>query len=157
MLYLTDHGGTDEGGTGIFRLNDTETLTASSLASMLDIFPSRVIVIIDACQSGSFMSALQGTNRIIITSAGAFEQAKFINQGTISFSNFFWTSIFNGSSIRESFDTASGAINVLASQTPQIMPPDAGSNVYIGNRIQGMVGDAPVIGNIITSPPRTSS
>ncbi len=154
VLYLTDHGGADESGDGTFNLGGSEILTAFGLTSMLDSFPGRVIVIIDACQSGSFMTALVGANRIIITSTQPDERAKFINQGTISFSNFFWTSIFNGSSIRESFDTASGAINALVSQTPQIMPPDAGSNVYIGNHIQGMVGDAPVIGNIITSPPQ---
>ncbi len=155
MLYLTDHGGADEGGSGIFRLSASETLTASTLATMLAAFPGRVIVVIDACQSGSFMSALQGANRIIITSAGPGEQAKFINQGTISFSNFFWTAVFNGSSIRQSFDTASAAVNVLANQTPDLRYPlDINpEHVYIGNGVAGMAGEAPEIGSIATSPP----
>ena len=156
VVYLTDHGGTDDNG-GVFRLRgyaeDSETLTASGLASMLDTFPGRVIVIIDACQSGSFMDALQGANRIIITSTGPSQRAKFINQGTISFSNFFWTGVFNGSSIMRSFNTARQAVNVIASQNPDIRYPlDVNpDNVYIGNGVSGMVGEAPDIGSI-TSP-----
>ncbi len=153
VLYLTDHGGTNESGEGTFRLSASETLAASDLAAMLDIFPGRVIVIIDACQSGSFINALEGANRIIITSTGPFEKAKFINQGTISFSNFFWTGVFNGSSLLNSYNTASGAVNIIADQTPQIRPTDVSPNIYIGNGVAGMVGEAPGIGSITISPP----
>jgi hypothetical protein len=157
VVYLTDHGGADESGAGIFWLSESETLTAAGLASMMAGYQGRAIVIIDACQSGSFMDALQAPNRIIITSTQPNEKAKFINQGTISFSNFFWTGVFNGSSIWDSYNTASGAVNVLAGQHPDLqydLPAGVTpANVYIGNHVEGMVGNDPVIGSIATTPP----
>jgi len=106
ILYLVDHGGQDR-----FRMSGTETLEASALGGWLDTWQaahpgSKVRLIYDACQSGSFMSTLAGPNRTIITSASGDENAYFVSQGTLSFSNFFWTHIFNGLDLKNSFELA---------------------------------------------------
>ena len=57
LLYLTDHG-----GTGTFRMSGTETLAATDLDAWLDTLqatmPGKVIVVYDACESGSFLPIL---------------------------------------------------------------------------------------------------
>ena len=148
ILYLNDHGGPDT-----FRLHerteeDDGILRAAQLAGWLDTFQEstsgKVVVVYEACESGSFLNELQGSDRIIITSAQLGEQAKFLNQGTISFSHFFWTNIFNGFSLDDSFTSANQAVSFLLSdQTPQLI--GNAQNVYIGREIEGMVGDPPQI------------
>ncbi|MCP4345853.1 MAG: hypothetical protein GY795_10045 [Desulfobacterales bacterium] len=102
LLYITDHG--DE---GTFRLNENEILSVSDLDTWLDQvqehITGKVYIIYDACHSGSFLKLDPPENRkrIIITSASSEENAYFISQGAIPFSNFFWTHIFNGKDIRE--------------------------------------------------------
>ncbi|MCP4353987.1 MAG: hypothetical protein GY795_51735 [Desulfobacterales bacterium] len=109
IIYLVDHG-----GENTFRMNSTEILSASKLDSWIDSvrenITGKVIVIYDACYSGSFLSSLSDNKRIIITSASDNEKAHFITQGLISFSDFFWTEIFNGKDIKYSFESAKRAI-----------------------------------------------
>lgn len=133
-LYLVDHGGLET-----FRMSETETLSASDLGSWLNSAAAGIAgtttVIYDACQAGSFLDSLSGSRRIVATSANAGESAYFLGTGTISFSNFFWTEIFNGSSVGEAFDTASDAVGLaIGLQTPEIRDPDAlADNTYLGN------------------------
>ncbi len=161
VVYLTDHGGGDT-----FRMSGTETLSSSELDSWLDVLqetmPRRVVVIYDACDSGSFSSTLTppaGKDRIVITSTSPGESAYFVSQGTISFSNFFWTHVFNGLDIAEAFRFASDAITqAIGTQHPQV---DANGNgqageaedltmmegVFIGNGTD-LHEDRPVIGSV---------
>ena len=50
------------GGNGNFRMSGTETLSATELVSWLDqlqaVIPGKVIVVYDACESGSFSTRL---------------------------------------------------------------------------------------------------
>jgi DNA-binding beta-propeller fold protein YncE len=161
VVYLVDHG-----GNGTFRMSGTETLSASDMDSWLDTLqetmPGKVIVIYDACESGSFLSSLTPPaekERIVITSTSPGESAYFVTQGSISFSNYFWTHIFNGVNLKDSFDLAKDAIGYTTDfQTPLLdangngvgNEPEDGTLVqdtYIGN---GTVihGDAPVIGSV---------
>jgi hypothetical protein len=161
VLYLVDHG-----GDGTFRINPTETLSAFDLDTWLDTLQQTIsgemVVIYDACESGSFMSQLtadSGKTRIVITSTSPGESAYFVTQGSVSFSNFFWTHIFNGSNISEAFSLAQEAIGHSASeQTPLLDDNGNGvgndttdgllaQNTYIGN---GTVisGDAPTVGSV---------
>jgi hypothetical protein len=145
-LYLNDHGGADT-----FRISDTETLSSSDLASWLDTFQShtsgKITVVYDACESGSFLDDLEGSDRIIITSTLPGEQAKFLGQGNLSFSSFFWTHIFNGLSTDEAHSNASQVINfAFANQNPQLS--GEAEHVYIGSGIEQIIGDAPEIGSI---------
>ncbi|MEM9533307.1 MAG: C13 family peptidase [Pseudomonadota bacterium] len=106
LLYLVDHGGVDT-----FRMSGSEVLTASSLNIWIDAWQTshpdgRVTVIYDACESGSFMDNLAGPNRLVITSSSPGEVAYFVSGGTMSFSNVFWTQVFNGENVEEAFVTA---------------------------------------------------
>lgn len=112
LIYLVDHG-----GEGTFRLNDHELLDAATLGGWIDqlqqTMTGRVTTIIDACQSGSFVAPLApaaGEPRVVITSTQPLESAYFINQGAISFSTFFWTHLFNGHDLHDSFTMAEEAI-----------------------------------------------
>ncbi len=139
ILYIVNHGGKD-----VFLMNETEILSASQLNTWLDIvqetISGKVILIYDACNSGSFLSSLtfpgQG-GRILITSAHPGQQAHFINQGMISFSDYFWTHTFNGRDIHDSFYLAKEAIHeAVGTQTPLLSGNVPVSGVYIGNGTQ---------------------
>ncbi|MBW1823856.1 MAG: caspase family protein, partial [Deltaproteobacteria bacterium] len=146
VLYLVDHGGEDT-----FRMSGSETLSSENLANWLNQLQAnisgRIVVIYDACKSGSFIDDLRGDNRIIITSTLPSERAKFLSQGTISFSNFFWTHIFNSMSIEEAFLNAKQVVN-FAFENQNPMLSGAAENVYIGSGEGRMIGEAPDIGSV---------
>jgi hypothetical protein len=88
FLYMTDHG-----GDKTFRMSQEERLNASELDLWLDQFQetsgARVVIVYDACLSGSFVEALEppeGKKRIVIAGAAADQAAVFIDTGSISFS-----------------------------------------------------------------------
>ncbi len=161
VIYLVDHG-----GPNTFRMSGSETLSAAQLDAWLDTLQEtmqgRVIVVYDACESGTFLSTLKATSgqdRIIITSTSPGEPAYFVTQGSVSFSSYFWTHIFNGLDIKESFNLANDAMgsptefqhplldangNGAGNETEDL---DLVQGVHIGN---GTVihGDAPVIGEV---------
>ena len=145
LLYMVDHG-----GEGTFRMSGDEVLDVEQLATWLDQVDASIggpiTVVYDACQSGSFLDSLEGPDRIIITSSSASESAYFLSTGTISFSNFFWTEIFHGSSVADAFRVASDAIGqTIGFQTPQLSDPDGlAESTFLGNAtvIEGL---APVI------------
>ncbi len=168
MLYLVDHG-----GDGTFRLSDHETLSTAQLDSWLDQLESdiptlkQITLIIDACESGSFIkpvnkgvATLAGAKRRIITSAQALQNAYFLTQGTVSFSNYFWTHLFHGNDLRSAFDHASQVMG--AYQSPQVDFNGNGisnesedfallNNQYIGNGV-GASSSAPDISDVKASP-----
>jgi len=144
VVYLVDHG-----GTGIFRMSGTETLSASALNGWLNTLQEgisgKVIVVYDACDSGSFLSMLGAApNRIVMTSTSPGEVAHFVSSGTVSFSNFFWTQVFNGVTVGEAFAAASEALTqAYEFQTPLL--DDTGDGV--GDNGDGAVAAATYIGN----------
>ena len=151
VIYLVDHG-----GDGTFRMAENDILTAAELDAWIDqlqsVMPGRVIVVYDACESGSFQNVLQSPDRTIITSTSTEERAKFLNQGSMSFSFFFWTYIFNGMTIEEAFNTAAQNINfAFDSQTPVGSGLETG--VVVGSGVDQNFGQAPIIGQV--SPPQT--
>jgi sugar lactone lactonase YvrE len=161
ILYMIDHG-----GDGVFRMNDQSILSASQLDFWLDTLQNKtgiqVIVVYDACKSGSFVSQLispKGNDRIVITSAQASENAFFVSQGAISFSIFFWTQVFNGNSVWNAFSIAADAMQDPVDYQSAMLD-DNGNGIaneiddgilskttYIGNGIQ-ISDDAPVISQI---------
>ena len=161
ILYLVDHG-----GDGIFRMSGTETLNASELDSWLDqlqnSIPGKITVIYDACESGSFISLLTPPaekERLLITSTSREESAYFVTQGSISFSNYFWTHIFNGETIKSAFDLASQALQMTTEYQHPLLDAsgdgDANNledfnlveNAHIGNGTK-VYADGPVIGRV---------
>ncbi len=145
ILYLVDHGGRET-----FRMSDSENLYVSQLKTWLHELQTtmhgKIIIIYDACQSGSFLPALVGNKRIVIASTSPDENSHFISQGSISFSDFFWSHIFNSYDIEQSFKYATEAINeVTEHQNPLLdsngdglgnksQDYDSVQGVYIGNR-----------------------
>ncbi len=118
LLYMTGHGGNEE-----FLLNGDEAeeerkIEASALKGCLDdlqeTMTGKVIVIYDACYSGSFLQAIKPDKaykkRILITSTDVNENAYFLSstgidndKGKLSFSFQFWSGIFYGLELREAF------------------------------------------------------
>jgi len=107
LLFMTDHG-----GDGTFLLTPNDVLLAEDLDSWLDALqetmPGPVLIVYDACRSGTFISRLRpeaGKTRITITSADD-ERAWFIHGGKLSFSYQFWASIFGDANISNAYEKA---------------------------------------------------
>ncbi|MBI5055712.1 MAG: SMP-30/gluconolactonase/LRE family protein, partial [Nitrospirae bacterium] len=121
----------------------------------------QVTFVYDACKSGSFLTALNtppsGKKRVLVSSASSGESSYFVNQGSVSFSNFFWTDVFNGSNVKEAFDNATSALTTaIDNQTPLLNDGALAQTTYIGN---GAIisGDMPTIGSISASAPTQST
>lgn len=104
LIYMVDHGGKES-----FRMNAGEIMQAVQLDTWLDTLqntmPGRLILVYDACQSGTFLNRLSPTGeqeRIIITSASD-ESAYFLNRGRNSFSYHFWATVYEGAYLDDTF------------------------------------------------------
>lgn len=103
-IYLNDHGG-DKG----FGLSHGVTMSSSELAAFLDTFQNttnrQVVVMIEACKSGTFLEDLSGNDRLIITSSD--EKDSYMNStGEISFSQPFFSYLYAGETFQEAFHLA---------------------------------------------------
>ncbi|MGE0086444.1 MAG: C13 family peptidase [Desulfococcaceae bacterium] len=165
FIYMVDHG-----GNRTFRMREFELLNASDLDSWLDdlqaVIPGKVVLLYDACRSGSFLSQLTppaGKERITASSSGPDQNSVFAFGGSVSFSFIFWGHMFNGESFYTSYVRASQAMAMSWSQTALI---DANGNgtenetedinfaqtVKVGNETLS-AGDLPAIQSV--SPPQT--
>lgn len=169
VIYLVDHGGDDT-----FRLSGTETVTSTQLNEWLDTWQQasggqRITVIYDACQSGSFVDEISAgsANRIVIASARADQSAYFVSQGALSFSNQFWTQIFNGQSLKAAYEAATEVIeqafptqnpildsngNGIGNETADFAVLDLIGGGFIGNGTT-ISGSRPIITSVF--PPTT--
>lgn len=117
IIYLVDHGTYDKfvlerKENVAINSNDDIFLEASDLNKWLTEYENatngKVIVIYDACHSGSFIDELEAKNRIIITSVTADEEA--IMGESMSFSAYFWQYIGIGMNMKDAFDKAKNAM-----------------------------------------------
>ncbi len=123
FLYLVDHGGVgsmwlrDADGDAV--ADPDELLQASDLGAWLDTLPETtpVVVLYEACKSGSFVEALAGPNRVIVTSTG-FENATIALDGNISFSQYWLAAVGEGQSVGDAFGVAAAAMAVVSPQVP---------------------------------------
>ncbi|MGE0086445.1 MAG: 6-bladed beta-propeller [Desulfococcaceae bacterium] len=134
FIYMVDHG-----GDGTFRMREFQLLNATDLDSWMDsvqaVIPGKVVLLYDACRSGSFLPQLTppaGKERIIVASSGPDQASVFASGGTVSFSFLFWSHIFNGESFYTSFVRASQAMELTGLQISHI---DADGN-GIGNETE---------------------
>jgi hypothetical protein len=117
----------DHGGNGTFRMKD-DTLAASELDSWLDKLQQtilgKVIVLYDACESGSFIPLLtppEGKERVVATSTKSGERAIFATGGYDSFSYKFFVNLFIGGKFYyDAFVSAKKSIQLIYNQTPLI-------------------------------------
>ncbi|MEZ4526109.1 MAG: 6-bladed beta-propeller [Desulfobacterales bacterium] len=160
FIYMVDHG-----GTGTFRMREFELLYASELDSWLDsvqaVIPGKVVLLYDACRSGSFVPQLappSGKERIAAASSGTDQSSVFASGGTVSFSFLFWQHLFNGENFYTSYEKASLAMELTGLQNSRIDANGNGienetedielaQNVKIGNETLS-AGDLPSIGKV---------
>ncbi|MFW9877668.1 MAG: C13 family peptidase [Candidatus Thorarchaeota archaeon] len=114
-VYLHDHGGTDAMANYPF-----SSLTASQLDQYLDDFEAasgcnRIIVVYEACSSGSFLDELSQSDRIIMTSTEPGYSAYWspIPPHISLFGEGLFKSILAGNSIGDAFVDAANEINAL--------------------------------------------
>ena len=156
LLFMTDHGGTET-----FQLNQNQILSAQMLDGWLDEVQStisdRIIIVYDACKSGSFLEALTppaDKERIVITSTTDKEYAWFEQDGVLSFSYQFWAYLQVDAQLVKALNTAGKMMKY--DQTAQLdangdgEPNQKGDNIsdiVIGRgRVAGAI--PPVVGNV---------
>lgn len=123
---------------------DADTiLSASTLNSWLDVaqlqFSGKLIFIYDACRAKSMLQQLAADNRILIASTD--RNARFANQGMISFSRFFWNQISNGAKLFTAFQKSSTSISGY--QSPCF---DSDGNTYCDTHSEALVAHNYYIG-----------
>ena len=114
FVYLVDHGGNDE----FYVKGYSEKLTSAKLDEYLDRVTSTtgcrdIVVVYDACNSGSFINELSGDGRIVITSTGESANAGIDTTGAL-FSTYFFNSISDARTIKEAFEDASNSPDIIA-------------------------------------------
>ncbi len=110
-----------------FRINETEILQVDDLDDWLDAaqaaLPGRVVVLHDAYNGGGFsefLDPVQGKERCIVVSASEDEAALFADQGTLSFSFFFWGRFLTGYSLYDSYVNAKNSMQLIFNQNAQV-------------------------------------
>jgi len=156
-LVLVDHGANQQflvntqGPSGI--------LTAAQLNQWLDDFQTitgrQVVVIIEACQSGSFVDALKHTNRVIMASTETGQNSNLNNK--FSFGKFFLSSIFKGTDLKNAYDIAGNKLKYLPApwknQVPQfddMQDGDLAQSIFVGGNFK-IASASPVISGEVTA------
>lgn len=137
ILYLVGNGSYDE-----FEIAQGVSLSSDTLAAWVNAIPvnplSKLIIVMESCQSGSFIDELCAENRIIVTSTDAYQQAHFV--GTRLFSTYFWEHADEpNTSVALAFQTAAEEFTLeVNGQTPQLCAdgnaiPNQPSDYYFAN------------------------
>jgi hypothetical protein len=121
-LYMMDHGGIDR-----FYLNQADVITPTQLDTWLQTLQSTWLaeasVVIDACHSGSFITALADAPRpyALIASTKA-EQLAYASQKGAVFSDAFIDALRRGDSLAQAFDEGTWATALAhpGQQHPQV-------------------------------------
>jgi hypothetical protein len=140
-----------------------EIITADQLKQYLDAFQAttgrKVVLIIEACKSGSFTDNLvvQGQNRIVVTSAD--NQDSYMQlQGRISFSQFFVDRLLTGDSLYQSYLKAKNQLPNMglpySSMRPQLV--EGVANTAIQTMIGGDFAIASLFPEITETSPNRS-
>lgn len=76
LLFLTDHGGTDNGQQAYAWMWGSQRLYDTQLAQLLDAFHvASMSIVLGMCNAGGFINHLQHENRVIATSCTGDEQS----------------------------------------------------------------------------------
>lgn len=118
ILFMTGHG-----NEAFFEMEQDQGLHADDLRQWLEDLRSgwtgRVILIYDACRSGSFLDPLKSiSNCLVISSTEPDERAWFIHDGRMSFSYYFWEKIYSEGHLYNAFQKAGTLVGL--DQTPLI-------------------------------------
>ncbi|MFH0879055.1 MAG: hypothetical protein V2A34_05035 [Lentisphaerota bacterium] len=138
FVYLVDHGG-DAAGSGYFRLNENESLTATNLDVWLDrlqnTYHTEITVLIDCCFAGSLLDDLSYTGaykRVVVASCSTNEGTRFLAGGLVSFSDAFFSGIMLGYDLDRSWQQARDAMSTYQAGMYYENTNGASSNLYLG-------------------------
>ncbi len=126
FIYMVDHG-----ANGSFKIKSGDIVVARDLKKAIDEFISssnrKVVVIIEACKSGSFIPTLtkDDENDILVITSSQAKKLSYIDKfGNVAFSKFFADYIMSGNSLEEAFKKAKEKLSaqggVYTLQIPQI-------------------------------------
>ena len=127
VIYMMGHG-----TPGFFEVNGLryELVSGAELKQWLDTaqesISGPVVVILEACYSGSFVPLLKpatgvaGKTRIVMTSAGPKEKAWFDVNGMISFSRYFWMGVADGNNVGTCYSWAKMCMEKPNYQTAEL-------------------------------------
>ena len=152
FIYLIDHGDADAatGANGLIRCNESDVLYASSLKSWLDDLQANhgvttVTLVVDCCQSGSFLKACAGAPagcaRVVACSSSAIQPSFFSAGGLISFTDGFVNGLYSGMAVGQAFRLAAGGMD----RYQQPIMDDNGDGVYDKDS-DGAVADRMAVG-----------
>jgi hypothetical protein len=118
LIYLMGHANSEHE----FKiLGSDEMLSASAFSQAITEIQAstgcKVLVIQESCYSGSFIPQLSAENRIIATSAGNMPYQTDAS-GRISFSNFLFSKLRQGDSLKKSFDFAKNMLTNMGYPSP---------------------------------------
>jgi len=118
----------DHALTGKLRLDPfDEVLTAQGLDAMLDDYQQAtgnpVIVVLEACHTGSLIEGIQGDNRVIISATNE-NLAYYDNLGAYSFSKFYFDNLRQGEDFNTAFSLVTDKLSTYGypfnQQVPQL-------------------------------------
>ena len=156
-------------------ISTTELLTPELLNKWLILYQrnmpddGRMVIIYDACRSGSFINEIKipeaasiNQKFIMITSANAFENAIFSDKGRDSFSYNFWNAIYDGDFLDDAFFYSQ---NKLAAYQTSLMDANGNkasnekndkidaNNIIIGRGYGNMPALSPICKNVNSDVP----
>ena len=125
-IYISTHGG-DNGTPGdttddYLRIGP-DKLTGQELKAMIDKFRSacpgsQVVIVIQACHSGSFIDDLSAPNTTVITSSEPCKPSYGEECYGSAFSQPFWKNITDNATLTEAFKKAVDAVKVFDAKPP---------------------------------------
>jgi len=127
----------------------TEKLTAETFKALLDDYQNsikdqEVIVILEACHSGTFVETLSAPNRLIISSTNT-ELAYFSDYGRTSFLKLYFDNLRRGESFVKSIQLVTDVINTynwpLNQQRPQFDDKTITANLCLNGCWGGLPGE----------------
>ncbi|QTA80473.1 DUF1566 [Desulfonema limicola] len=135
-IYMIDHGGIDT-----FKIFPGEILTAAQFSSFLDTFQNatgrKIVVMIEACKSGTFTDDLTADNRVIITSAND-NDAYIELGGSASFTQFFIDRLLTGDSVQQGWERAKTQLSGMgipySTMQPQLMGTALAPSIILGGK-----------------------
>lgn len=151
-IYLADHG-----AKGQFQVAKNEILTASFLKVALDDFQAAtnrpVVVIIEACYSGSFVEPLTNAtyDRLVLTSVDGASPGYLSSDGTTSYSSFLLANLYKGKSITDSLAQTKADLAVIGQPYKKMAPQTEGTEGLKGLKVGGdfvLAGTFPEFGEI---------
>ena len=134
---------TGHGLPGRLRLDDFNSmLDVAVLNTMVTDYQeytgNQVVLVIEACHSGTLVKELAYPGRVIITSTGE-NQAFYSDNGRGSFSRLFLSELYNNSSFYDAFKTVSEILPAMKSPFDEQIPQIEDDGDGIANRLDGDV------------------